>query len=314
MRSRTGRLIGLFVPLVLASGALRAGESDTVFRDGFEPPGFEVQTPDIVVAPGVEGTWCYYFRTPNPDTLGIRRWASTMTPGMHHLILFTTTDEVQPPGSLTQGPCAGGSGEIPEWNYAAHDLAEELVLPADDGGGTPLAIEIAPDQAAFLQMHVVNDSAEPITVSASLVAEALAPGVDYTRTATYLTTNINLSIPPGAVGYTVEETCPTPDGVKFWWLSTRTHRFATLAEIRDADVQLVVSTDWEHPEVATFPPPDFHAFASGGLTYQCTYNNPTNVTINFGDSELTDENCIGIGYFFPANDGARFCVNSIGPL
>jgi hypothetical protein len=313
MSRRTSCLVVVSAPLLFLTGALCAGESDTVFRDGFEPPGFAVRTPDFEVAPGSEGTWCYYFRLANTDALAIRRLTSTMSSGIHHLVLFTSEQEIQPPGSLTQGPCAGG-GEVPDWNYATQDLEGVLDLPDDDGSGKPLAIEFAPQQPAFLEMHVVNASSKAITASSSLAAEALAPGLDYTRTATYLTTNINLSIPPFAVGYTVEETCPTPDGATFWWLTTHTHRFASLAEVRDGDVSLVESTDWEHPEVATFPLPAGHVFASGGLTYRCTYDNPTAAPITYGESELLDENCIAIGYFFPADQGARYCVNNIGPL
>lgn len=308
------RLAPFAVALLGASGALCAGDSDTVFRDGFDPPGFEVRTPDFVVAPGATENWCYSFQASNPDALAIRRFASTMAPAIRRLTLFTSEQANQPPGSLTQGSCAGVIGGFPEWNYVAHDSPGELVMPADDGGGTPLAVEFAPQQLGFLEMYVVNDGTQPATVSADLTADVLAAGSAYTRTATYVTVNIDLLIPPGAVGYSVEQTCPTPEGAKFWWLSTRTNRFATFAEVRDADVPLVVTTDWEHPEVATFPPPDFHEFASGGLTYHCVYGNPTGAPIGFGDDPVTDETCMAIGFFFPADDGAKFCLNDTGPL
>jgi hypothetical protein len=316
MRSRRTGHLGLVVPpLVLASAALCAGGEDTVFRNGFEPSDFMVQTPDIVVAPGAIETWCYYFRMPNTDTRGITRWASTMAPGMQHLIVFTTPNEVQPDGTLTQSPCnLAPTGAIAAWNYAAHDPVEELRVPGDDGSGTPLAIEVAADQPAFVQMQVVNEGALPITTSAVLTAEFLASGVAFTRTATYLTVNTNLLIPPNAVGYTVQGTCATPDGARFWWLSTRTHRYATWSAIRDGGSPIVETTDWEDPSIATFSAPDFFTFGSAALTYECTYDNPTSFAISFGESELTDETCIGIGFFFPADSGARFCVNDTGPL
>lgn len=318
--------------LALGAGPAAAG-SGAVFADDFESggtcrwghgtsscPGFQVQTPGVEIAPGEEATWCYYFQTPNSATLGIRRWTSTLGPGVHHAILFTTYDtnwdpiDAQPPGTLTQDPCGYGvAGGYAAWTYAAHSVAEELALPGDDGAGTPLAVEVAAGQPAYLRMHFVNSGTEPITSSVFLGAEALAPAVGYTKTATYLTYNGNISIPPGAVGDTETQTCAAPEEVEFWWLSTHTHRNATEAKIRDGATTLVITTDWESPSATLFSAPTFYAFSASGLTYECTYNNVGAGTITSGDSEVSDETCIGIGYFFPATR-PMFCYNSFGPF
>lgn len=329
MRLSRRRSIALLATLAAAPWPLHAGD-DEVFRNGFEIcnggpgtpgcPGFQMKTPEITVAPGEEGTYCYYFRAPSTDTLGIRRWASTMNAGMHHLILYATYDsnwnpaEHQPPGTLTQGSCGQfGAGGFAGWVYAAHETEQELVLPPDDGAGSPVAVELAPDQPLALEMYIPNASVDPITSSATVEAEALAPATPFTRTATYVTTIISLLIPPNTFGHTVEQTCATPPNVKFWWLSTRTHRFATAASVSDDDVTLLVTSDWEHPTQATYDPPGFYTFSASGLTYGCTYDNPTGSTIQFGESESSDETCMAIGYFFPAKR-PMFCIDSQGPL
>ena len=239
---------------------------------------------------------------------------------MHHLILYATYDsswnpeERQPPGTLTQGSCGlFDGGGFAGWVYAAHQTGQELVLPPDDGAGSPVAVEVLPNQPLVLQMYIPNASVDPITASALVEAEALAPATEFTKTATYVTTNISLLIPPNAVGYTVEETCAAPPAVKFWWLSTRTHRFAISATLRDDATTLLVTTDWEHPTQATYDPPGFYAFSASGLTYQCIYNNPTGSTITSGESETSDEACMAIGYFFPATR-PMLCIDSLGPL
>jgi len=240
--SRCSLFAATWVLSLVTSLAAHAG--DFVFRNGFDP-GFQVQTPDITVAPGETATYCYYFRTPNMGSAGIRRWSSLMQPGMHHLILYAAYGsgwqplERQPPGTLTQTTCglAAGGGN-PAWIYAAHERSEELVFPDDDGSGAPLAVELLPNQPVFLQMYVFNAGSDPITTSALLEAESL--GVAYTKTATYLTVNTNLSIPPNVTGYLVTETCAVPPDVRFWWLSTRTHHFAMLSEIEDATSDLAV--------------------------------------------------------------------------
>ena len=49
------------------------------------------------------------------------------------------------------------------------------------------------------------------------------------------------------------------------------------------------------------------------LSYSCTYSNPTNRTIRSGDSVSTDEECVAVGYFFPATS-SFVCLNSLGPM
>jgi hypothetical protein len=317
MAARRLRLAPLFVLVAITPLRLLAG-GDIVFENGFDPfYGFEIQTPDIAVAPGEEANWCYYFRSPNADAIGVKRWSSTMEGGMHHLILFETISagapiDRQPPGTLTKIPCGfEGSGNA-YWMYAAHDASAELVLPTDDGSGTPLAAEVAPTQTFFLQMYVLNLTELPFTTSAHVKAEALAPSTPYTKTASYITTATSFSIGPGAVGQSVQNTCPTPPGVKFWWLSTRTHQYAQEAKILDGATTLLVTSDWEHPTIATYAAPDFYTFSASGLTYRCTYNNPNGFPLQPGESETSNESCIGIGYFFPATQ-PYFCLNSLGP-
>jgi len=309
MRSSVIRLVVFLLGAPLCSIG-HAG--DAVFQDGFEP-GFQILTPEIVVAPGEEVTWCYYVRTPNSATLGVQRWSSTMRAGMQQLILFGTYDsgwnvsEWQPEGTLTNSACSlGGAGGFAGWMYAAHDLFDSLDIPADDGSGTPLAIEVLPNQPVFVQMHLVNLTDAPLTASALVKAEALVPATPFTKTSTFLADNINISIPAMGTA-TVPEICPTPASTKFWYLTTRTHKFATEAKISDGASDLVVTTDWEHPASIAYVTPNFHAFATG-MSYACSYTNPNNFSIHAGDSEQTDEACMAIGYFFPALHPA-ICFN-----
>lgn len=310
----------LLAALLYFSMPVRAGD-DLVFSDGFDPaPAILVQTPQIVIGPGEAVTLCYYFRASNTSQAAIRKWSSSMGAGVHHLILYASYDnnwtpaERQPPGTLTQSPCGlGDGGGIAAWLYAAHDPVAELVFPSTDGAGLPLGVDVEANQPLFLQMYLINPGDSSLSTSVLLKGEALAPATAYTKSATYLLTNFNFAIPPGASGYTVEQTCQVPSASKFWWLSTRTHHFAVLSKIRNAGADVVVSTDWEHPTVLLPPPPAFFQFSPSGMTYQCVYDNPGSSTIQSGESESSNEACIGIGYFFPATRPA-VCFNNVGPL
>ena len=330
----------LIVPLILAfplaPPAVAGGI--LIFNDGFNTgdscawslgpssclgAGFQIDTPEVIIGPGEEITYCYYFETPNAATIGVNRWALTLGSVAHDVTLYATYDNAQNPtprqldGTLSAVNCgfddSGATNTIANWLYAGHDSFAELVLPADDGAGNPLAVEVPAGAPLFLAMHFVNPTGAAIANTVRLEAEALAIGTPYTETATYFTYNTSLSIPPGAVGDTETRTCPVPAGVEFWYFTTRTHRHGTLATVKDGVGPLVQSSNWEQPAIQLFPPPTAYTFSPSGMTYECVYDNPGPTTINAGNSPQSDENCVGIGYFFPATR-PLLCINSAGPL
>ena len=80
----------------------------------------------------------------------------------------------------------GASLDVPRWTYSAQTPSAELQLPADDGGGKPLAQEVAPNTAGFFQMHYLNATDEPIQAHVVLDAYALEANDVYTPTAPYV--------------------------------------------------------------------------------------------------------------------------------
>lgn len=94
--------------------------------------------------------------------------------------------------------------------------------------------------------------------------------------------------------------CTVPVGSRFWHLSTHAHGRAVRTNVLDGLEVLFESLDWAHPGARIWPTPPFHTFASTKLTYGCTYDNPTTLTIRNGESEQSEEECIAVGYFFPS--------------
>jgi hypothetical protein len=326
MVDRSWYRIGWFVILspVVASPA-RSGD-ELVFVDDFETsdscawgvgpptcPGFSITTPPLLVAPGEERYFCYFVRTGNGATQGVRRVTSSMESATLYVSLFTTHDalgnpvDLQPPGTLNSSCTWFGPDQNSRRIYTARGLEEELRLPSDDGAGDPLALEFLASQPAVLVAHVVNETVEPLTTAVSLTAYAHLPGVSYTKTATLTTVDTQLAIPIGISSFS--RTCPVPPAVRFWWFSTHTHRHAQSASVQNDGSDIVVSTNWAAPEVAAFDPPAFYEFGAGEqLTTACHYLNDSGGPILFGQSHLSDETCVGLAYYFPANV-PRYCIN-----
>lgn len=280
---------------------------------------FQVVTPEIEVEAGQEIKICYYFRTPNTETVGIKRWASQMPGVVHDLMLVATpgTDK-EAPGTVSSSNCFLGTNAASQVIFAAYTPSAELALPGDDGTGKPLANELGPSTPAFLMLHFFNPTSEAMKVKVILDAQSLAPGVAYTRSGTLLHHNLEISIPPGATGDVESQTVEAPPGIKFWRLSTHAHKQAVHTEIKDGASVVFASDDWENPGASTFGPPGFHTFSSGDLTTACTYDNlfgdNSARTITSGESEATEERCLGLGFFFPApvDDPVVICLNDTG--
>jgi hypothetical protein len=296
--------------------------------DGTPPPdsatstrGFTIRSPDITIEPGQEITYCYYFKTPNTEPMVIDKWSSTMTPGSHHMIMFTTSTDSMPPGTVSDEACGGFSaGNVPNWTYAAQTPENAVALPDDDGTGLPLGQEIAAGTSGYFQMHYLNASDEPLEAHVEVVAEALEPGVAYTKTAAYVTYNSQISVPPGATDHVESQTCTVPAGAKFWTMSTHAHKQATTTTVKDgmpdSTTIAFTSDDWEHPGAKTWMAMPFYSFASGKLTYECTYSNTgsnAGSTVVSGPSAETNEMCMATGYYFPATK-PLICLNSLGPF
>lgn len=319
MKGRIMRVVALAVVSVIGAACTSSspgdGDGDGDGSGDLMPParGFQIQTPEITIQPGEEVTYCYYFRTPNTDTHTVKRWESRMTTGSHHLILYFTNDLAMPEGTVSKSACGLGSGgglsNLPAWIYSAQTPVADLPMPADDGEGKPVGMDVAAGQAAHLELHYVNRGDEPLVVSATINAEAYDAGIETTKTFAYVTYNGDIKIGEMAVDHVESKTCNIPTTMKVWMMSTHAHQRAVKTEVRDGSAVVFSSTDWEHPGAEKWMSAPFYQFSTGKLTYECTYNNPDNKVIEAGDSATDDEMCMASGYVFPATK-PMFCYNS----
>jgi hypothetical protein len=278
---------------------------------------FQVTSSDVMLSPGQEVTYCWYFHTPNTSTALVNKWVSNMLPGSHHLILFLG-GAPHADGLDTTNSCgfSGANGtSLPVWEYASQQLQQTEVMPSDDGTGKPVAQPIPANTEAAIQMHYINETDTALTAHVELEAYQLPANTPYTETEAYVTYNQDLSIPPGAVGLTATAKCPVPSGVKFWSMSSHSHKQSVMTQVMDGSSMVFQGTNWSDPGAMLWNAP-FYTF-NGSLSWSCTYNNNApppyepqgpsnaNATIEAGPSAATNEMCMAVGYYFPAT-GATF--------
>jgi hypothetical protein len=274
--------------------------------------GFQVRTPDIVMAPGQETTYCYYFHTSNTTQTVVQNWQSSMSPGSHHIILYFTSTAEQPDGTLDPSGNCGGANlkNLSVWTYLAQTPESRSDMPADDGTGKPVGMPVPANQPAALQLHYLNATDSPLTVHITLNANGYPAGTAYTQAGSYVTYNTKIDIPPGPGSMsTASGTCPVPAGSRFFSMWTHSHKQSVENQVMDGAAMVQTSTDSSDPTVTLWPTSPFYTFASGALSYTCNYLNLTSNEIVSGPSALTNEMCMAIGYFFPAT-GSKVCFDS----
>ena len=281
-----------------------------------QPPpagqGFQLRSPDIVIPKGEEHTYCWYTTVPLTTATGVKKWESHMTPGSHHLIVFMTDTAQQPDGTLVDG-CSllggGGAGNLPVWSYSAQTADQSAPMPPNVG------MQINANQHVYVQLHYINETDGDLTVHADINGWTYAPTDTYMKAAAFVTFDFGINIPAG-VGQTYDtqqvKCTNTPVGVNFFAMSTHSHRRSVETMVFDNGVQIDDSTDWQHPTIKNFatdaPTWDFYQF-KGQLSYECKYVNDLSVAVHTGDSAATNEMCMAVGYFFPADGGPVFCLN-----
>ncbi len=280
------------------------------------PPerGFQIVSPMVEIDPGDEVTYCFYFKTKNTTELAIQKWASRMTTGSHHMIVYLTPTDLQTPGTLSTRDCGFGASTTAVWTYSAQTSDAEAAMPADDGTGTPVGQLIKSGQSGFIQMHYLNASDNVLRAQVQLNAYAYAEDVRITPAAPFVTYDTRINLGPGSPAAPkpgmVTASCTVSPSEKFYVLSTHTHKQSVHTSVKDGAATVFDSVSWEHPGEETWNTAPFFSFTSGKLTYQCDYMNPTNKVITTGDSAVDNEMCMAIGYYFPAVGGkGHLCID-----
>ena len=274
------------------------------------PPasGLQIESPEIEIQPQQSVPYCYYFRFANAERIAVERFVSSMRAVNRKVILFRTTDaqgapvDAFPPGTVSAVDCSaiGRPGVRSHWMYESDTPDGELALPADDGAGNPLALEVPAFSSGFMLIHHHNTTSEVQKGRVTINLEALDEPV-YTPTDTFTAIDTNFAVPPYTSGYVQTNGCDVPPGAQFWRLTTHTHRYATASSVGDGTGKIFETLDWTHPGGVTWPTPPFRALDANRLTHGCTFDNPNGYTVRPGPSYLSEDECVAVGYFFPAS-------------
>jgi hypothetical protein len=249
----------------------------------------------FTVAPGQERYACQDFANPfDGEAAGIHQFASQMTPGSHHLLLFYK------PGAA-DGPLADCSGtEFAAGPYGSQRPDDQIAYPPG------VAAVVAPSDGFRVQVHYLNASTSPIDVSVELRLTRAADSTVRDHAAILFFDNTQIDVPAGATGVVVQKTCTLPFAANLVQATGHMHEHGRRFQAVAAGQTIFDSSSFSDVTPALFDPP-LALPAGTAITFSCTYDNDSAAPIEYGDSARTNEMCIFSAQFFPAPFGGWTC-------
>jgi hypothetical protein len=241
----------------------------------------------------------YCLTLPNVAEFDVGAVQSWMTAGSSHELIVYQEPASPGAGDGTQGCVLGPA----KWMYAASIAGQVVELKMPDGVGMPLPASTE----IVLNMHFVNEGSalEQPQVKVNLLRarnfqSAAAAMVSFNESI-----DIPGATPAGPGTQTVKGSCTAPVGAQFFLLGTQTNGHATAADVsfvRDGQSTNVVhTTDWTSPDVTVWSAPPFLTVRpSDSFAYSCSYSNGSQATVTVGESNVSNEKCMAVGYYFPA--------------
>lgn len=267
------------VPLAPIDGGARVfsgGELVTLHLDPFTVPA------------GAEVYKCQNFKNPfGGAAVDVDSFASHLTPGAHHLLVFYAAGAQD--GALSD--CSGL--EFAAGPYGSQRPDDQMTYPPGIG------VAVDPAMGFRVQAHYLNASPSPLAVSATITLRVAAPGSVTQRAAVFFFNNTDLDIAPTGAPITISKTCTLPVAINVLQTTGHMHSHGTrLTAVADGQT-LFDTSSFTDVAPALFSPP--RALAAGTqVTFSCTYVNDTGAPLTFGESARSNEMCILSGQFYPA--------------
>lgn len=279
--------------------------------DGGDANNVHFVTDDVTLAPGQEVTMCYFVHTKNTKDILINQWDSTLTPGVHHVIVYRNESGIQPEDGTAREECGIVGTGAGVFMFAGTQKHEVNDFPFDSEANLPIAQTFPAKAAVYLEAHMINTTDQTLQAHVDITGNTMEAGAAHTETQAYVTYNNGMSIPPGAVNHVESAHCPTPPGAKYWMVQAHSHKQTVLDTIsKDGGLSAFYSnTDWAMPSVM-YPPMPGVTFQNDTAYWSCTYNNTGDNaanTIQSGPSAAKNEMCVILSYYYPATD-PKICV------
>lgn len=281
---------------------------------------YAVEFGPIVVAPGREDTRCMNIRLSNSEAIKVHQMRNLLSDGSHHLIVYKVDD---PAATESTEPfeCTPFAGAL---NLSGTSAPIMITQKHIDALSLPdrVAYTFAPGQMMRIEMHYINTTDDPLSVSATSEFYAVpAADIDHEANILFIGTP-DIALAGGEMAevhayFRPKRASLDLTGAKFFAVTGHTHQYGlgvtvALAESTGGPRTPIYAPEpfeWAEPET-TVHAPEFQvpAGAGAGFDITCRYHNTSGEPVGFGES-ANDEMCFFWAYYYPSK-GSHVCVNA----
>jgi hypothetical protein len=292
--------------LALAAGAC---------TDDAEPtpePRLELRM-SATIPPGAEVEYCQF--TTVPETW-VTRDEVTFTAGSHHVLVYQTpyasipTQKDNGVPIDTSGVFDCSDGPTNGWSVTklvggSQNATGESILSFPDGVGVRIS------GVLLVNVHYRNGSDEPLATDVKVTFDTTTADEIVHEGDILFLFNPLIAVPPGQTSRAHWQ-CPVYRDITIANVQSHMHARGVGYQARvNADAPFYVNERWEGVPVKQLE--GFTVKAGSRLDYYCDFRNTTGTPVYMGP-RTTDEMCMLIGSYYPADPRTSNCLDETGQL
>jgi hypothetical protein len=281
------------------------------------PPGTEPEKLELsmtaTIPAGAEVEYCQFVTVPET---WVRKDTVEFSPGSHHVLAYQTAYTSVPTQKKDGTPVdTSGVFDCSEGGMNGWLVTKPIGGSQNQHGDSLLAF---PDGVAariggivLLNVHYRNGSDAPLAAEAKIVFDTIAPDQVVHEGDLLFLYNPLISVPPGSTSR-ARWRCPVYQDITIVNAQSHMHARGFGFEARiDAQAPFYVGDRWEDVPVQRYE--GLTVKAGSKLDYHCDYRNTSGTPIYQG-VRTTDEMCMLIGSYYPAEPRTSLCLDETGTL
>lgn len=268
------------------------------------------------LAAGTEAEHCQFVVGP-PDGMYINRDKVVYSPGSHHFLLYETaydsiptmTDDGRPVDTSGVFDCSDGATNgwaVTKLIGGSQNDDGESFVDFPDG----VAMHVRPGAVLLMNAHYINASDAPLEPEVNINLYTIPEEEVTTQGDILFMYNPLIHVPAGGSAR-ARWRCPVNQDITITNAQSHMHaRGVDYAAMIEGEEPFYTNDRWEGVPITRFES-GLQVSAGSWLDYYCDYMNPGANDVIQGPRS-TDEMCMLIGSYYPADPTTANCLNSVG--
>jgi hypothetical protein len=249
---------------------------------------------------------CQQFGNPFGKDVDLVKMVGSMSAGSHHFFVFNMTPSTNRNTTAPLAPCLDKGLEFHPFPYLSQQ--PQWTVQYGPGMGYPLVGQ----NGLMMNVHYLNTTAMPVTPKVTITIYPAKAGTVTTHVGTIFLNNSSIYVPAqtpetNLVAVSNSNTPISDESYTIFTHWSHMHQYSTDFQASTNGAVFYEEKQWSEPPLITagtgtnqssLLPKAMGAGAS--IKWTCMYYNPTSQPMTFGDSAMTNDMCIYLGQYYPA--------------